>query len=404
MTAIRRHQPPARLNKGMFDFDKPTKRIGSGSYKWDDSPGIEFPLWVADMDFEVAPCITDALHKRVSHAIFGYALPTANFYSSIISWHQRRHDVTYQKEWILTVPGIVPAISAILRGLTSQGDGVLVLSPVYNCFYSSIRNLGCRAEESQLVRTEDTFRIDFEDLRKRAAKDDVKVMLLCSPHNPCGRIWTKEELQTIADICLENNVFVVADEIHCELVMPGYTFLSYSTLGIPYMQNACICTSASKAFNIAGLQNAQIICPNPELRQKIDRGINIHEVCDVNPFGLVATEAAYNEGEIWLDELCQYIQGNYDAATDFIRQNIPLLRPCKMEATYLMWVDTSATGLNDETLCHMLKEEEKLWLAEGSHYGKGGKNYLRINLATQRGRLMEALAHLKNFIDKHCTK
>ena len=294
---------------------------------------------------------------------------------------------------------MVPAISSILRALTKPGDGVLTLSPVYNCFYSSIRNLQCRAEESVLRQVGDTYQIDFDDLERRASKEDTKVLLLCSPHNPSGRVWTKEELQRIGDICLNNNVFVVSDEIHCELIMPGNEFIPYATLGDTYMQEACVCTSASKSFNIAGLQNAQIICPNEKHRKRIDRAVNIHEVCDVNPFGIVATEAAYNEGEEWLEELCQYIWRNYWDAKEYIEKEIPKLRVIKLEGTYLMWVDIRALDISDETFCRNLREQESVWLAEGSHYGKGGKGFIRINLATQHENVMIAHEKLKHYID-----
>lgn len=383
----------------MTNFDQITHRQGTGSLKWDEDPQVEFPLWVADMDFEVCPAILDAMKERVEHGIFGYVNPTDSYYQSVIHWHKRRHGVNYQREWIITVPGIVPAISAILKAMTKSGDGVLLLSPTYNCFYSSIKNLGCRKEESVLKEVNDTYEIDWEDLEIKAAQPDVSVMLLCSPHNPCGRIWRKEELMRIADICLKNHVLVIADEIHCELVMPGQEFISYATLGEPYLQNLCLCTSASKAFNIAGLQNAQIIIPNPTIRRRVDRAVNIHEVCDVNPFGVIATEAAYTHGEEWLNELCEYIWGNYEVARNFIQNHIPQLKVKKLEGTYLMWVDISAVNADDEAFCESLKASQSVWYAAGSHYGKGGKGYIRINLATQRVNVQESLKRMKVYIE-----
>ena len=381
-----------------YDFDSPVSRRGSGCMKWDEDPTVDLPLWVADMDFRVCPAIIDALEKRVRHGVFGYAIPDDAFYDSIIRWHARRHGVTYQRRWMITVPGIVPAISAILRAMTSPGDSVLTLSPVYNCFFSSIRNLGCRAEECCLVRDGETFRIDFDDLQRRAAKSDVRVLLLCSPHNPSGRVWSEEELHEIGDICLRNNVFVVADEIHCELIMPGQRFVPYAALGEAYIQQACICTSASKAFNIAGLQNAQIIVPDGSLRRRIDRAVNIHEVCDVNPLGIAATTAAYDNGEEWLDALCRYISENYLAAREYIAAHLPMLRVSLLQGTYLMWVDVSAVTDDVETFCQRLKDEHHLWIAAGSHYGTGGEGYVRINLATQRDNVIHALERLKDFI------
>ncbi|MCR4920136.1 MAG: pyridoxal phosphate-dependent aminotransferase [Bacteroidaceae bacterium] len=381
-----------------YDFDTPVNRRRSACMKWDEDPSVDLPLWVADMDFRACPAIREALEERLAHGVFGYAMPDDAFYKAILHWHSTRHNVQYCRDWIITVPGIVPAISAILRALTQPGNGVLTLSPVYNCFYSSIRNLGCRAEESVLRREGNTFHIDFDDLEQRAAKPDVKVLLLCSPHNPSGRVWSKEELRMIGDICLRNNVFVVSDEIHCELTMPGHHFLPYASLGEKYMAQACICTSASKAFNIAGLQNAQIIVPNAEYRQRIDRAVNIHEVCDVNPFGIVATTAAYTHGADWLDALCQYIWSNYEEARHYIESRLPMLGVSQLQGTYLMWVDVSDVTEDVEDFCNRLRNEQHLWFAAGSHYGKGGEGFVRINLATQRENVLRAMERLESFI------
>ena len=380
-------------------FDTPVDRRGSGCMKWDDAPCSDYPLWVADMDFQAAPCVREALAKRLEHGVFGYAIPTDSYYESIVRWHKNRHNVHYERSWMIVVPGVVPAISAILRAMTRPGDGVLTLSPVYNCFYSSIRNLGCRAEESQLqIGTDGRYAIDFSDLEQRASKSDVSVMLLCSPHNPTGRVWSKSELESIADICLRNNVFLVSDEIHCELTMPGQIFLPLLALDHPILRQACTCTSASKAFNMAGLQNAQIVCANEEVRARIDRAVNIHEVCDVNPFGLVSTEAAYTCGEGWLDELCHYLWGNYQTLTGYLGEHCPSLRIMPLEATYLMWVDVRAYGMDDEEFCQRLIEQQSVRLAPGSHYGKGGEGFVRINLATQRIRLMQAALRIETFV------
>ena len=367
--------------------------------KWDDAPLADYPLWVADMDFQAAPCIREALAGRLQHGIFGYAMPTDTYYDSIVTWHRTRHGVVYDRRWMIVVPGVVPAISAILRAMTSPGDGVLTLSPVYNCFYSSIRNLGCRAEESELQVRGGRYRIDFDDLERRACKPDVRVMLLCSPHNPTGRVWARGELEAIADICLRHDVFLVSDEIHCELTMPGQSFVPLYALGHPVLRHACICTSASKAFNIAGLQNAQIVCRDEVARTSIDRAVNIHEVCDVNPFGLLATEAAYTLCGEWLDGLRAYLWQNYQAMSAWLREHCPQLRVMPLEATYLMWVDARASGLSDVDFCQGLIERQSVRLAPGSHYGKGGEGFVRVNLATQRSRLMQAAVRIGKFVN-----
>ncbi len=381
-----------------MNFDNKIIRKGSGCLKWDQNLNIDYPLWVADMDFHVAPAITEALEERVKHGIFGYVKPSEEYFQSIINWHKIRHNAEYNREWFITVPGIVPAISAILKALTKPGDGVLLLSPGYNGFYSSIRNLECKAIECELQKVNNRFEIDFESLESLASRNDVKIMLLCTPHNPSGRIWSKNELQKIADICQRNNVFVVADEIHCEIIMPGNEFIPYSSLGSPIMENACICTSASKTFNIAGLQNAQIICPNEDYRSKIDRAVNVHEICDVNPFGVVATIAAYNHGEEWLDSFCNYIWKNYVDAKEYIAKNLPMLKVTDLEATYLMWLDISELNMSCTEFCEDLKSKKRVWLAEGCLYGKGGEKYVRINMATQHDFLLEALDKIKEYI------
>lgn len=398
-----RHLAASQCQEGasqpLFCFDEIAHRRGTGSMKWDDAPQSDYPLWVADMDFQTAPCIREALAQRLEHGVFGYAMPTDAYYHSVMRWHRERHGVDYEREWMVVVPGVVPAISAILRAMTLPGEGVLTLSPVYNCFYSSIRNLGCRAEECELQVRDGRYVIDFDDLERRASKADVTVMLLCSPHNPTGRVWTRAELERVADICLRHGVFLVSDEIHCELTMPGHDFLPLYALGDAVQRRSCVCTSASKAFNIAGLQNAQIVCADAEIRARIDRAVNVHEVCDVNPFGLVATEAAYAQGGEWLDALRLYLWGNYQALASALAACSPLLTVMPIEATYLMWVDVRATGLSDEEFCQRLLDQQSVRLAPGSHYGRGGQGFVRINMATSRQRLLEAAHRIGMFVE-----
>ena len=384
-----------------FDFDRIVDRRGTSSVKWDENPDVDYPLWVADMDFEAAPSIIEALQRRIDHGVFGYATPSDSFYESVIAWHRRRHRVEYRRDWMILVPGVVPALSAVLRAMTHPSEGVILLTPVYNCFFSSVRNMGCRTEECALRRQGDTFVIDFDDLERRAAKPDVTVMMLCSPHNPCGRMWTREELQRVGDICLRHHVFLLVDEIHCELAMPGSCFFPYAALGEPYTANCCICTSASKCFNVAGLQCSEVIVPDETLRHRIDRGVNIHEVCDIGPLGLLATEAAYNGGEEWLDELVSYIWQNYRAARTLIEAEAPLLRVCRLEATYLMWVDVSAVGLTSEQFCEQIRHDCGVRFSPGTMYGADGEGYIRVNLATQRSRLLEGLRRLARFVNEN---
>lgn len=376
----------------MFDFDEVVERRGTGCVKWDESPGDDvIPLWVADMDFRVAPAIQKALQQRVEHGVFGYNIVPESYYEAVISWFRRRHQWEIQRQWILYTTAVVPAMSCVIKALTMPGEKVLILSPAYNCFFSSIKNNGCEVLESALKRVDDTFEVDFIDFEAKCADEKTTVFLLCNPHNPCGRVWSRKELQLMYDICKKHGVKVVSDEIHCELIMPGYKFVPFGTV----TDDCVVMNSPSKNFNTAGLQIANIICSHPSWRRRIDRAININEVCDVNPFGIVALQAAYNESEWWIDGLCEYLWGNYQVLCDFIGKNIPQWKVCRLEGTYLPWVDISAMGLTSQALADRLLTEGKVWINPGTMYGPvTGEGYVRFNIATQRSRLMEALERI----------
>ena len=278
-----------------YDFDTIVPRRGTNSYKW-DTPEEEnvLPMWVADMDFRTAPAIIDALQKRVEHGIFGYTKVPETYYDAVVRWFEDRHRWRIDPRWIIYTSGVVPALSAIIKALTVPGDKVIVQTPAYNCFYSSIRNDGCELSANNLVYRNGRYSIDFDDFEAKAADPKAKLLLLCNPHNPVGRVWTPEELRRIGDICLRNGVFVVADEIHGELTYEGHDYTPFASLSERFQQKSVTCVSPSKAFNIAGLQIANIVAADEEVRRRIDRAININEVCDVNPFGVIATTAAYN--------------------------------------------------------------------------------------------------------------
>ena len=383
-----------------FDFDELVARRGTGCVKWDECPNDEvIPLWVADMDFKAAPAILDAVRKRAEHGVFGYTVVEEDYYEAVISWFQRRHDWTIRREEILYTTGVVPAMSVAIKALTMPGEKVLILSPDYNCFFSSVKNNGCEVLETALLRVGDSFEVDWEDFETKCADEKTTVFLLCNPHNPCGRVWTSKELELMNDICLRHGVKVVSDEIHCELVMPGYKFQPFAAVSETCRENSVILNSPSKSFNIAGLQAANIICSQPEWRRRLDRAININEVCDLNPFGPVALKAAYNESEDWIDELNQYLWGNYQALCKFVDENIPQWKVCKLEGTYLPWVDISAMNTTAQDLCDKLLDEAKVWLNPGTMYGpQSGEGYIRINIATQRSRLIEALNRIKKVL------
>lgn len=384
-----------------YDFDKITQRRGTNSYKWDSTDDKEvLPMWVADMDFPTAPCIINALEKRVEHGIFGYTRVPEEYYDAVISWFSRRHHWKPRREWFIYTSGVVPALSAVIKALTNVGDKVLTLTPVYNCFFSSIRNNGCELDSCALRYEDNTFSIDYEDLERRAADPKTTLMLLCNPHNPSGRVWTREELRRIGDICIKNNVVVVADEIHCELVHPGFTYTPFASVSEEFQKHSVTCVAPSKAFNIAGLQIANIIVENDKWRQRIDKAININEVCDVNPFGVIATIAAYNEGEEWLNQLLQYIHGNYLFFKDYCEEHLPQLPVAPLEGTYLAWMDCRSLGIPSEELEEELMKEAKLWLNAGSMYGKEGEGFMRWNLACPRQLVKEGLERFSQFVDK----
>ena len=380
-----------------YDFDELTERRGSGSVKWDECPSDDvIPLWVADMDFRAAPAIQEALRRRMEHGVFGYTIVGDDYYDAIINWFQRRHQWTIRREEILYTTGVVPAMSVAIKALTMPGERVLILSPAYNCFFSSIRNNGCEVLECALRFTRNNrFEVDWADFEAKCADEKTTVFLLCNPHNPTGRVWTKAELQQMNDICMRHKVKVVSDEIHCELIMPGCRFQPFAAVSEQCRQNSVTLNSPSKSFNIAGLQIANIICPQPEWRRRIDRAININEVCDVNPFGPVALIAAYNESEAWLDELCTYLWDNYQALCEFAAEHLPEWHITPLEGTYLPWVDITATGMTSQQYADTLLNNAKVWVNPGTMYGpQSGEGYIRLNIACPRSRLLEALQRI----------
>ena len=378
-----------------FNFDLPVQRHGTDSYKWDTVQNADvLPLWVADMDFMTAPCVVEALRKRVEHGVFGYVKVPDSYYRSVTDWFSRRHGFQMDKSWILYTSGVVPAISAIIKAVTRPGDKILVQTPVFNCFFSSIRNNGCVVEKNELVYSNCTYTIDFDDFERKAALPEVKVFLLCNPHNPAGRVWTRNELERMGEICLRHGVFVVADEIHCELTMPGYTYTPFGSLGDQMLLHSATCTSPSKAFNTAGLQIANITVADGEVRRKIDRALNINEVCDVNPFGVIALQAAYNEGEPWLKALLDYLYANYCFLKEFFSRQLPQFPVVTLEGTYLVWVDCSALPMNSKEICDKLLREGRVLLNNGEMYGESEHPFVRINIACPRAVLREGLERI----------
>lgn len=379
-----------------YDFDEPVPRRGTNSYKWDTVKDEDvLPMWVADMDFRTAPAIVGALQKRVEHGIFGYTKVPPAYYEAVVNWFRRRHAWLIEKEWIVYTTGVVPAISAIVKALTVPGDRVLVQTPVYNCFFSSIRNNGCEAVANPLIYANGTYRIDYDDLERKAADPKVKLLLLCNPHNPVGRVWTRQELRRIGEICIRNRVLVVADEIHCELVFSGHVYIPFASISEDFREHSVTCISPSKAFNLAGLQIANIVAADTDVRMKIDKAININEVCDVNPFGVEALIAAYNRGEDWLEELKHYLSVNYNYLRAYFDEYLPEFPVVMLEGTYLVWVDCRGVGLSSREIADILLEKEKVRVNPGSLYGEAGEGFIRLNIACPREKLIEGLNRLK---------
>lgn len=380
-------------------FDNVPVRWNTGCVKWDEDPSPDvIPLWVADMDFRTAPVIIDALRERVEHGVFGYTLVNDKYYDALCGWFAGRHNYHIDRKMVIPVPGVVPAISAIIKALVAPGRGVIVQTPVYNCFFSSIRNNDTILVEAPLKRIDFddstfSYQMDFDALEKAASREDTDLFLLCNPHNPAGRCWTREELLRVAKICRRNNVRVVSDEIHCELTAPGISYVPYGSVD----SSALVCVSPSKAFNIAGLQIANIICPDESVLSKVDRAVNINEVCDVNAFGPVALRAAYSDdGALWLDELREYLWENYKMLVDKFRELLPKCPVSRLEATYLPWIDVSSLDISSEQLAEALLEEAHVRVNSGDMYGRGG--YIRINIACSRHTLAEGLNRIIGFL------
>lgn len=383
-----------------YDFSRPTDRRGTDSYKWDSAPEADIiPLWVADMDFETFPGITEALQRRVAHGIFGYTRVPEAYYEAVCRWFGKRHGWHINREDIIYTSGVVPAVSAVIKALTLPSDQVIVQGPVYNCFFSSIRNNGCEMVSNSLIYNKEELRyeIDFDDLERKLKHERARLMLLCNPHNPGGRVWTRDELTRVAELCRKYGVRVVSDEIHCELTLYDNEYVPFGSLPDELSRGSITCCSPSKAFNTAGLQIANIVCRDAEVRNRIDRAININEVCDVNPFGVIALQAAYSdEGYEWLTQLRKYISANYDLLLERFARELPKCKVMRMEGTYLAWIDCSELHISSDEIEEMLMHENKVWVNAGSMYGAEGAAFIRINMACTSELLNEGITRIVN--------
>lgn len=375
-------------------FDREIERRNTGSLKWDVPEG-ELPMWVADMDFETAPEIREAIRKRAEHGVFGYSVIPEEWNQAYIGWWADRHGFAMEKEWLIFCTGVVPAISSIVRKLTTPGENVLIQTPVYNIFFHSILNNGRNVLESPLTYDGETYQIDFADLERKLSDPQTAMMILCNPHNPVGKIWDKATLARIGELCKKYHVIVVSDEIHCDLIEPGTGYVPFASVSEECRDNSITCIAPTKAFNLAGLQTAAVSVPDTVLRHKVWRGLNTDEVAEPNAFAIVAAVAAFTEGGAWLEALRNYISENRRLAANFIQENITNIKVVPSQATYLLWLDCRKVIRCDIELGRYIREVTGLYLSEGSQYGKAGEGFLRMNIACPKGKLFDGLERLQ---------
>jgi cystathionine beta-lyase len=356
------------------------------------------PLWVADMDFKGPTAVIEALENRARHGIFGYCKPDDGFYEAVVDWMARRYGRSVERDWILHTPGVVNALAQMVQAYTAPGDKVLIQPPVYYPFYHVIENNGRVVARNPLKRNGTHYEMDFADLAQAAADPAVKMAFLCSPHNPVGRVWEAWELERFGHICMDNDVLVIADEIHCDLILNGRTFTSYATINEEFAARSIVCTAPSKTFNLAGLQLSNIIIPDAAMRGRMQEIMTRNSISGPNAFGIVANEAAYRHGEPWLAALLAYIEGNFNFLRSYIAEHIPQLKVTPLEGTYLAWVDFGALGLTPVERNKLLMEEAKVWLNSGELFGPEGADFERINIACPRATLEQALERIARVI------
>lgn len=382
-----------------YDFDTVVDRRNSGSMKWDVKDG-ELPMWVADMDFPTAPEIREALKKRVEHGVFGYSIVPEEWYEAICSFWKRRHHFEMEQEWLLFCTGVIPAISSIVRKLTTPAEQVVVLTPVYNIFFNSIYNNGRNILECPLAYEHGSYHIDFKDLEEKLSQNQTTMLLFCNPHNPIGHIWERDVLERIGELADKYHVVVVSDEIHCDLTAPGQEYIPYASVSERCRNNSITLVAPTKAFNLAGLQTSAIVVPNPVLRHKVNRGINTDEVAEPNAFAVTAAVAAFNEGEAWLDALREYIEKNKCMVTEFIQKEFPMLTVLPSNATYLLWLDCSRLTNDSEQLARFIRKKTGLFITGGSVYRGNGNQFLRMNIACAGSVLQDGLERLKRGVEE----
>ena len=393
-----------------INFDIEIDRRHTGSVKWERVPDPQdpsrknkddacfgrrlLPMWVADMDFPSPEPVVKALQERTRHGIFGYTQPDPAYMEAVTGWMKKRHGWQTEESWIVPTPGVVPALHLLVRALTRPGDKVLIQRPVYYPFFSAIEKNGCRMVSNSLVLTDGRYHMDYQDLETKASDPDVKLAILCSPHNPVGRVWTRAELQRFGRICLRNHVRVISDEIHGDLVYPGVTFVPFAMADSAFRENCIVCTAPSKTFNLAGLQTSNIFISDREIRQKFKDGLLADGLSGLNPFGATACRAAYEAGEPWLESLLQYLNGNLHALISLFESEIPDIRVIRPQGTYLVWFDCRALHMDTQRLSRLFLEQARVFLDDGTLFGPEGDGFQRINIACPRSLLLEALGRI----------
>ena len=382
-----------------YDFDTVVNRKNTNAIKYDlakkrGKPEDAVSLWVADMDFPTAPCIQKAVAEKASHGIWGYSRPDNRYYDALKKWYKERHNFEVQNEWVVNTPGVCFALATAVKAFTKEGESVLIQKPVYYPFFNIINSLQRKVVNSSLILKNNHYEIDFDDFERKIVQENVKMFILCSPHNPGGRVWTKQELQKISEICLAHNVLVVSDEIHSDITFGSNVHTVYGSLSEQALKNSIICTAPSKSFNLAGLQFSNIFIADEKLRKAFSKELDKTGYDEPSVFGIVAATAAYSEGADWFDSVKSYIWENILFAKNYIEENASQIKVLVPEGTYLLWLDFSKTGLSDSEINDRVLNKAKVWLDSGSMFGKEGEKFQRINCATPRIILEDALKRI----------
>lgn len=383
-----------------YNFDEMIDRRKTDSLKWDIPEG-QLPMWVADMDFKTAPEIMDAIKEKADEGAFGYTIVPDRWYDAYKKWWKERHDFTIESEWLMFCTGVIPALSSIVRKMTTVGEKILVQTPVYNIFFNSIVNNGRYIVENPLINDENGYHINFEELERKLSDTQTTMMILCNPHNPVGKIWSKEELERIGELCCKYGVIVVSDEIHCDITTPGKGYIPFASVSDKCRDISISCVAPTKAFNMAGLQTSAIIVPNERMRAKVNRGINTDEVAEPNYFAIQAAVAAFTKGGEWLDELRTYIYENKMTVKKYIDENLKDVKTEVTDATYLMWIDCRNITDDSKRLAAFIRKNTGLYVSAGGQYGKAGEGYIRMNVACCREALNDGLERFKNGINMY---